>query len=379
MQTLFKACKQLMIKSPFYGLFLMRLNKTFDNNIPTACVSIDGINPMLKINKDFWHGLNDEMREAILIHECGHILFGHLTQNWDYLRKQDAKIANEAFDLEVNSNIPALQVDPYYYPAKFGLENNKGSLFYYDYLYKNPGNKEGGGTGAPQLVEDHSQWQSDKMSDAQRQLVQQQIDSIAKSTAEQVQKNQGTIPGQFKDYIDKLFQKKERLFNWKQYFRRAIGTAIDVELRKTRKKESIRFPDASGLKHKRKAKVLVVVDTSGSVNNSELNDFFSEINHIYKAGTEITILECDARIQRIYQYSGKWDGTVSGRGGTVFEEAFQYRNDHRRDFTTCIFFTDGYLDVNTKLFGQNIWIITSNGHKQDYPGHTIYIPTKTNN
>ena len=87
------------------------------------------------------------------------------------------------------------------------MENNKGSLFYYDYLYKNPSDGNGTGGGS-QLVDDHSQWQSDKMSDAQRQLVQQQIDHITKQTVEQVQKNQGTIPGQFKDYVDKLFQKK---------------------------------------------------------------------------------------------------------------------------------------------------------------------------
>jgi predicted metal-dependent peptidase len=375
MQTLFKACKQLMIKSPFYGLFLMRLNKTFDDKIPTACVSIDGINPMLRINKEFWNSLDDVEKEGILIHECGHILYGHLTENWDYLRKHDAKIANEAMDLEVNSSIPILQKDPYFYPAKFSLENNKGTLFYYDYLCKNY--LEGGGIGGGnQLVDDHSQWQSDKMSDAQKQLIQQQIDSIAKSTAEQVQKSQGVVPNQFKDYIDKLFQKKERIFNWKQYFRKSIGTAIDVELRKTRKKESRRFPDASGLKHKRKASVLVAVDTSGSVSGEELNEFFSEINHIYKAGTDITIIECDAKIQRIYKYTGKWDGTVHGRGGTVFDEVYTYRNEHRRDFTACVFFTDGYLDVNTKLFGNNIWIITSNGYKQKYPGHSIFIPKK---
>lgn len=59
-----------------------------------------------------------------------------------------------------------------------------------------------------------------------------------------------------------------------------IGTILDVELKKTRKKESIRFPDASGLKHKRKSNICVVVDTSGSVSDKELCDFFSEIHHV---------------------------------------------------------------------------------------------------
>lgn len=375
MQTVFKICKQLMIKDPFYGLFLMRLNKFFSDDVPTAGIRIDGINPVLAINKDWWYTLDDDTKTAVIKHECFHILLGHLTENWDYLRKHDSKTTNMAMDAEINGNIPELQTGGFIWPAKYGLENNKGTLFYYEYFSKNPpqGSGEAGGD---QLVDDHSQWQSDKLSDAQKQLIQQQIDSIAKSTAEQVQKSQGTVPNKFKDYIDKLFQKKERIFNWKQYFRKSIGTAIDVELRKTRKKESRRFPDASGLKHKRKASVLVAVDTSGSVSGEELNEFFSEINHIYKAGTDITIIECDAKIQRIYKYTGKWDGTVHGRGGTVFDEVYEYRNEHRRDFTACVFFTDGYLDVNTKLSGNNIWIITSNGYRQKYPGHSIYIPKK---
>ena len=81
------------------------------------------------------------------------------------------------------------------------------------------------------------------MTDAERQLVQQQIDRIAKQTAEQVQRNQGTIPGQFRDYIDELFKVKPRIFDWKSYFRRYLGSVLDVELRKSRKRENIRFPD----------------------------------------------------------------------------------------------------------------------------------------
>lgn len=378
MQTVFKVCKQLIIKEPFYGLFLMRLNKFFSDKIQTAGVAIDGINPVLAINKDWWYTLDDTMRIAVIKHELMHLLYGHLTQNFDYLRKTSAKFANMAFDAEVNSGIPELQTGDYIYPAKYQLENFKGSLFYFDYFYKEDSGKGGGGAGAGgTLVGDHSQWQSDKMSDAQKQLVQQQVDSIAKSTAEHVQKLQGTVPAQFKDYIDKLFKVKDRVFDWKKHFRRAIGTIVDIELKKTRKKESIRFPDACGLKHKKKSQVMVAVDTSGSVSSKELQDFFSEISHIYKAGADITIVECDARIKRTYKYAGKWDGTVHGRGGTVFDEVYKYRTQHRREFQTCVFFTDGYLDVDVKLPGNNIWIITSDGCKQKYPGHTIYIPKET--
>ena len=43
---------------------------------------------------------------------------------------------------------------------------------------------------------------------------------------------------------------------------------------------SRRFPDSRGIKFKRKPHVLVGVDTSGSVSNEELEDFFSEIYYL---------------------------------------------------------------------------------------------------
>ena len=59
---------------------------------------------------------------------------------------------------------------------------------------------------------------------------------------------------------------------------------------------------------------LVVVDTSGSISQNDLCDFFSEIHHVYKAGTVVEIIEIDTKIQRQYTYSGKWDLSASGRG-----------------------------------------------------------------
>jgi hypothetical protein len=56
-ESLAKASKDLMLKEPFYGLFLITLNKVWDTKIPTACVQLRGINTELKINSDFWNEL----------------------------------------------------------------------------------------------------------------------------------------------------------------------------------------------------------------------------------------------------------------------------------------------------------------------------------
>ena len=51
--TIAQAVRALMIKEPFYGLFLMGLNKYFDDTIETACVRRSGINVEIAINKQY--------------------------------------------------------------------------------------------------------------------------------------------------------------------------------------------------------------------------------------------------------------------------------------------------------------------------------------
>lgn len=369
MEDVARIIKKLLIKEPFYGLFLMGLSRREDPNIETMGVGIEGINPVLYVNMDFWNKQTEEFKFALIKHEVGHILHGHLTANWNYLN-DDHKTLNYAMDAEVNSYIKEMQCDPSVYPARYGWENGKGTLWYYEQFSKMKGPKSG------TLQDDHSKF-GKSLTDAQKQLIEQQVANITKRTVESIGgKSAGSIPGQFKDYIEGIFKVKDRIFNWKAYFRRSLGTMIDVELKKTKKRESIRFPGASGSKHKRKAKVLVVVDTSGSISQNDLCDFFSEIHHVYKAGTVVEIIEIDTQIQRQYTYNGKWDLSASGRGGTILDDAIEYYNNHRRDYTAMVVFTDGYCNVDYKIYGKNLWIITHDGYKQKYPGQTIFIPGK---
>lgn len=385
MEDVARIIKQLLIKEPFYGLFLMGLQrKDGTSEIDTAAVGIEGINPVLYVNLNFWGTLDDKMKIAILKHELNHILMGHLTNNWNYLSDEDHVTLNEAQDCEINSFISELQTDPWCYPAAYNLENGKGTLYYYEQIKKQK-KKGGGGSGSGQgqgqnssgrkTVDDHKFFgKAADLSDAEKQLIEQQIANNTKRTAEQVQKQCGNIPGQFQEYVNNLFKVKDRIFNWKAYFRRSLGTMIDVELKKTKKRESVRFPGAAGSKHKRKAKVLVVVDTSGSISTKDLCDFFSEINHVYKAGTVVDIIEIDTQIQRQYTYTGTWDMKASGRGGTVLNDAIEYYNNHRRDYTAMVIFTDGYCNVDFKIYGKHMWILTHDSCNQKYPGPVIKIP-----
>ena len=376
-----KALKKLIYKDPFYGLFLLSLDKQYSDKLDaTAAVARNGINCTLLINKERWDELGDDEQMFILRHECNHIILKHFFVGNDLSNKDKANIAA---DVEVNHYVDTERtyIDKYYYPETFGLAPQLGLREYYRQIpdSESQSNQNGDkGNSGKELADDHSGWGDfNDLSDAEKDLISQQVDNIAKNTAEQTIKQRGKIPGQFKEYIDSLFKQKPAVFNWKKYFRRLIGTAISIDLKKTRKKESIRFPDASAVKYRKKSKILVAVDTSGSVNDKEICDFFSEINHIYKAGAEIDICEADAAVEKVYRYNGKWDMSITGRGGTSFDPPCQYFNEHR-DYTMMIYFTDGYAPLPSMRIRNNkiIWIITSNGKRQDYSGISIYIPNE---
>lgn len=391
--TFEKACRSLLMTEPFYGLFLTTLDKIITDEVPTLAVGLRGINQVLYVNPEFWSSLTDKEQLAVLKHELIHICFFHLSMGKDMSNK---KVANIAMDAEVNQyieNLPDGCVTISSLNRQFGhlglsLKGNEGSVSYYKKLIDMIDNnhEEFSGDGATisqgEASGSHDKWKElDGMSDSERKLVENQIKHNVKNVAEHIRKNKGSTPSELRGVIDELFKVKEPVFNWKAYFRRLVGNSSFVYTKKTLRKQSKRFEDNAGIKIKQKTNILVGIDTSGSLSDDELKDFFSEIQHIYKAGAKVTIVECDAAIGRVYEYKGKFDGKVTGGGGTNLAPVIEYYNKNRKDFTTLVFFTDGYASLtNFKVMKKMIWVISSNGdHNQKYPGGVkISIPKISN-
>ena len=387
-----KAYKKMLIENPFYGLFLLGLSKVIDRSVETACVRKRGINCELVINPDYWETQDDTQQLNLLCHEVYHIVFQHMFL-WDSFPNKD--ILGLATDCEVNSYLRNLD-NSWVVPSIWNLPKKQGTKFYYEEILKqDPPQQQqqqsnGGGSGdsqdnkdgMPQTKDDHTQWGKDfqECSDAEKQLIQNQINQQIKTAAEQTIKMRGTIPSEMQEIVDELFKPKPRIFDWKSYFRRMLGSIYDINIKKTRRKESIRFPDSAGIKHKKKVSILVAVDTSGSVNDDELRDFFSEITYIYKTGARITILECDAKITANYEYTGKWTGKIHGRGGTDFQPVIDYYRKNMKDYAALVYFTDGECSIPDNVPRDTIWVITSEGdHTKTYPGRTLFIPSKNEN
>lgn len=318
--TIQKALKELLIVSPFYGIFLLSLRKEIVNgnhSVKTAAVGPNGLNFTLYINEDFWKKLSDKEQLAVLSHEVYHLCFFHLTEHF---KASNHTLMNIAMDASINQyiqNLPAncVTVESLSKQCGKNLELERGAWYYYneliDYANKNPEfiNQFNN-------IDSHDMWPGDEMTEAERTLYDNQIKSRLKETAEQVTKQAGKIPGELSSILEAI-KNKPPVFNWKRYFRRLIGNSITSEIQLTRMRPSKRFPDARGIRMKRKPNIMVAVDTSGSISQDDLRDFFSEIHHVYRSGVNVTVVEFDTKIQKVFEYKDKPNIDICGRGGNV--------------------------------------------------------------
>jgi Uncharacterized protein conserved in bacteria len=92
--------------------------------------------------------------------------------------------------------------------------------------------------------------------------------------------------------------------------------------------------------------IVVVVDTSGSIGEEELQYSLDLINSLVKQ-SEIYLVEIDTMIQRVIRVREVEEKfSFKGRGGTVFTDLERLPQFlPARDITACIILTDGYVDA----------------------------------
>ena len=371
-----KIGKQLMVNEPFYGVFLSTLHKFTGRDVPTAGVCKQNVNYQLVVNPEFWNSLDtDKKKIGLLKHELLHICFHHLIDREDF---SDHDLHNIAADVEINQYLT-----PDYYPTpdillpstfpELNLPLKAGTKEYYRLLQQ--AKQNGTSPTLDGMLSDmkgdglHPTWKDfDSLSEADKKLVKAQIDHQIKNIIDsqsQESRDRGFVPSELKDYIDSLFVIKPPSYDWKGYFRRFTGTASKVYTKKTRRKLNKRFQPNPALKIKPKKHILVGMDTSGSVSKKDLEEFFSEIHHMYKTGITITIAEGDAGINNVYEYKGKVPEFVIGRGGTDMNPFIKYFNENRQ-FNSLIILTDGEIgnrEINS--FKPMLTVLCSTGASID--------------
>jgi predicted metal-dependent peptidase len=375
-----KTTKELILDEPFYGLFLIGINKEFSDRVPTAGVSKRGIGMQLTINPEFYINLSLPHRVGLIKHELLHIAFGHLLMRDLY---SDFKLFNIAADLEINQYIDSdklpeggLLLSSF---PELNLPIKAGTKVYYNLLEQ--AKQDGTSPSLDNLMGDmdgeteydHATWADfDDLSEPDKKLMQKQVEHQLKDAAETTIKKQGHIPGECKELIDRLFNVEPAKFDWKQYLRRFVGNSSIVYTRKLRRKYNKRYAENPGLKIKFKNHILVGIDTSGSVNTEELKEFYNELHHMSKTGHKITVAQCDTSLNSVEEFNPKKAWEIQGRGGTSFQPVIDHFNEKKGSYTALIYLTDGEAYAPENCPANTLWVLSSiSNMNDDLPGQVI--------
>ena len=395
---------ELLLQEPFFGHFLTGLIKEVNPQVPTLGVRLAGPDAVqLSINAAFWEKelARKEHRYGVIKHEILHIALRHILMVDRFGHKQ---IFNIAADIVVNQYVDKGQLpegailleqfrdfkmepgqDVGYYYKRLLDEHRKGNTGGSSGKGAQPGDPSGGEGGAGgnpssqrlaellcgenEWLQRHDEWhrQMANLSAAERSNLEQKIDSIIHSASERVGEREiGKLPGELKSYLKTIEGRHKPSLDWRRALRLFASSSNRTFLKNTIRRPSKRYGTTPGIKIRHKQRLLVAVDTSGSVSDPEVQRFFSEIYQIWRHGAEVMVVECDTAIKRQYPYRGHSPDFVMGRGGTDFNAPLEFANKHFHP-DGIVYFTDGYaLAPRVESRYPVMWLITPNG----LPEHT---------
>ena len=389
---------QLLLKEPFCAHLLSGIVRNYTDEISTAAVGIKDGKVNLFISEHFFlkELTTFSSRVAVIKHETLHLLFKHLFRL--DLKKYDLKVFNIAADIVVNQyignwDLPKSAVTLSSFPD-LNLVKDESVEWYYKKITdlkteiekskknknNSPNETDYSSLSAPlsassleriltsESHSNHSKW---GIYDSHNQSVSAETDLdrlIIQAKDRTSIKDYGNLPLELRTLINVIIDKRNPKINWKRALKIFSSSSRKTKVNYTIKKISKRYGSRPGTIIKRYQKLAVAIDTSGSIETNDFSLFFSEIHSMWNNGAEIEIIECDAAVQRCYNYNGKIPKYIQGGGGTSFDPVFEYINKERfKKYDGCIYLTDGYapeptVKPNCKVF----WIITPDGLVGDH-------------
>ena len=366
-------------KDNFYGYFLFQMGREIRFDITSATgVNFKGAKYVIYFNPILFLQLNMKQMETTIKHEIHHILSLHLSRAKELKNKYSTLAINLAMDIVVNQYLDNL---PPYSTTLKGV-NNKYNLTMeayntLEYYAKNIQSEL-------DLMEEDDEGEEDdsQMTDSLEDFYDpekmhdmwQESDEVDEKTlkefAEKVisASQKGTIPSQVESLIANLKNSQGEI-PWNIMLKKLMGT-VESNKKKTITRRNRRQPnrlDLRGEIRNHKAEIAVAIDISGSISNEEFKQAIKEVLSIVKNyNHEITIIECDKEIKRVYKAKSMRDvkERMAAGGSTKFTPVFEYANNNRCNL--LIYFTDGKGEKKLEVVPRGyrtLWVISGRGDK----------------
>jgi predicted metal-dependent peptidase len=350
----------LLLRHSFFGNLATRLTLI---NADEWCATAATDGQKFYYNSRFIMMLKPKEVEFLVAHEVLHVVYDHMGRRGD----RDPQIWNIADDYCVNADLKRHKIGqfittvPCLYESKY---DGKSAEEVYDDLMKNvkkismddlieqllddhldsedgegegdgeDGNNKGNGKGRPQL--------SDEEKERIRQEVKQAIIN-ASSTAEA-----GSLPAGVERLIR---QATDPVMPWRELIQTNLTSAIRTDYSWMRPSRRGWHMDAimPGMTPGEEIDVVVAIDMSGSISNSQAQAFLGEIGGMMDAfdGYKVHVFCFDTEVYNPQDFNSEnMDGIDTyepmGGGGTDFDAIFEYLKKVGNVPKRLICFTDGY-------------------------------------
>ena len=361
---LLKAKVELMTRSAFISTIALSLRHVITDKTKTADVS----KTTIRYNPEFLKSQTVTQFAGLMAHECWHVAFQHLARRGD----RDPIIWNCAGDYIINHMLTKAGFE---IPTAGLLDKKYGDGWstdsVYDDLMKEKKDFDTGNL-MLDLREDGDDGGSDgpKLDSAVTNIIVR-----ARTQAQMGGKQiRGEIPDEILRILDELLNPK---LPWQIILQKFLDQRVHEEYSWARKNR--RYPSDTympslhsyGLGH-----LTFAIDTSGSIDDGELQEMLSEIKGVQQVFNpeHMTIIDCDSTIHQVHTIDQTTDILsleFHGGGGTSFQPVLDYVEEHPTQ--ALIYFTDLHGETHLDPVNYPVLWICNSDHEPATIGETVYV------
>jgi len=374
-----------LMRNPKFALYsgiLMVGKVELVEDVPTACTNGRDV----RYGREFVKKLKDKELAFVVLHEAMHKAYRHLTV-WRKLYDEDAQLANMACDYVIN--IELRDYDPkgaFIAMPDMGLIDEKyrgmNSKQVFD-LLKKQGKKGGGGGGGEEGFDQHDWEDAKDMTDEEKKELGKEIDRALRQGLIAAKKAGSKAGGMSRELSDMLEPKIDWREELREFMKATCSNKDKSSWRKVNRRyigNDIYMPTLIG---EAVGRVVVGVDTSGSIGGTELNSFLSEVKCIADevCPEQIDLLYWDAVVaaHEVYDRSNLSNMLGStkpaGGGGTSPSCVTDWLTKERVVPECSIMLTDGCVgnDWGGEWPSPVLWCVLGNSNAEAPNGRTLHI------
>ena len=335
-EKIVKAKARLILSNPFFAVLSLRMQ--FVASDVETCET-DG--KTIEYNPAYVDGMDIDRLTAVIAHEVLHTVMFHHTRRGD----RDLKIWNEAADYAINPLLKAA-----------GFDLPESALIDDDYAHMTaeqifsliptkqppPQQQPQNGPQPPPTTGGGMGGIKDPPPQANKEQLETEI-KIAFTQAAMLADKAGKMPADIQLFIDQELQPK---VDWRQVLARFV-----TELTKNDYTWTIPSPRymhlglfLPSLRSPEMGRLIIIVDTSGSIDEEMINQFGGEVQDITSMyNIDLTVIYVDAKVKGVQEIErgDRIELKPIGGGGTSFRPGFAYIEENDMRPKAVVYLTDG--------------------------------------